>query len=87
MSYAYPKAHKKNPPKWQPNTSFPQLGKESVQVDTEERRREDCTLADSILDSEAGAFHRVPSDKAGLVDINSQDQAQDDWWNQCVCLD
>ena len=62
------------------NSSFPQLGEQSVQVDTEERRREDCTLANSILHSEAGAFHRVPSDEAGLVQVNAQDQAQDDWW-------
>ena len=62
------------------NACISQLGQKCVQVHTEERRRKDCTLTYSIPDFEAGALVTIPSDKARLVQIDTQYKTQDHSW-------
>ena len=58
------------------NSSLSQLEQESVQIHTEERGGENCSLANTILHREGTTFHGVPSNEAGLVPIHVDEKTQ-----------
>ena len=57
--------------------STAKMGNKEARVTTPKPEREDWPLPYTILHSEAKALHRIPFEKAGLIQVNLQGQPKD----------